>query len=61
LLSSWKEPQECSPRLARRATIMIPKSKSSSHEEEVVREAIGSATIVEAMIISHMIAPSPTS
>jgi hypothetical protein len=27
----------------------------------VVREAIGSATIVEAMIIYHMIAPSPTS
>jgi hypothetical protein len=40
---------------------MIPISKSSGHQEEVVREAIGSATIVEAMIISHMISPSPTS
>jgi hypothetical protein len=40
---------------------MIPRSKSSGHQEEVVREAIGSATIVEAMIIYLMIAPSPTS
>jgi hypothetical protein len=61
LLSTLKEPQECSPTLAKRATIMIPRSKSSELQEEVVREAIRSATIVEAMIISHMIAPSPTS
>jgi hypothetical protein len=40
---------------------MIPRSKSFRHQEEVVREAIGSATIVEAMIMYHMIAPSPTS
>jgi hypothetical protein len=40
---------------------MILRSKSSDHQEEVVREAIGSATIVVAMIISHMIAPSLTS
>jgi hypothetical protein len=40
---------------------MIPRSKSFGHQEEVVREAIGSATIVDVMIIYHMIAPSPTS
>jgi DUF438 domain-containing protein len=40
---------------------MIPRSKSSGHQEEMVMEAIESAIIVEAMIIYHMIAPSPTS
>jgi hypothetical protein len=40
---------------------MIPRRKSFGNQEEVVREAIGSAKIVEAMIIYHMIAPSPTS
>jgi hypothetical protein len=40
---------------------MIPRSKSFGHQEEMVNEAIGSAIIVEAMIIYHMIAPSPTS
>jgi hypothetical protein len=39
---------------------MIPRSKSFGHQEEVVREAIESAKIVEAMIIYHMISPSPT-
>jgi hypothetical protein len=38
---------------------MIPRSKSFRHQEEVVREAIRSATIVEAMIIYHMIAVMP--
>jgi hypothetical protein len=40
---------------------MIPRSKSFGHQEEIVKGAIGSAIIVEAMIIYHMIAPSPTS
>jgi hypothetical protein len=40
---------------------MIPRSKSSGHQEEMVKEAIGSDIIVEAMIIYHMIAPSQTS
>jgi hypothetical protein len=40
---------------------MIPRSKSSGHQEEMVMEAIGSAIIVEAMIIYLMIAPSSTS
>jgi hypothetical protein len=40
---------------------MTSRSRSFGHQEEVVREAIVSATIVEAMIIYHMIAPSPTS
>jgi hypothetical protein len=40
---------------------MILISKSSGHQKEAVREAIESATIVVAMIISHIIAPSPTS
>jgi hypothetical protein len=48
-------------KIGKKATIMIQRSKSFGHQEEVVREAIGSATIVEAMIIYHMIAPSPTS
>jgi hypothetical protein len=38
-----------------------PRNKSFGHQEEMVKEAIGSAIIVEAMIIYHMIAPSPTS
>jgi hypothetical protein len=40
---------------------MIPRSKSFGHKKEMVKEAIGSAIIVGAMIIYHMIAPSPTS
>jgi hypothetical protein len=40
---------------------MIPRSKSFRHQEEMVKEAIGSATTVEAIIIYHMIAPSLTS
>jgi hypothetical protein len=40
---------------------MIQRSKSFRHQEEMVKEAIGSATIMEAMIIYHMIAPSPIS
>jgi hypothetical protein len=31
--------------LARRATIMIPRSKSFGHKEEVVKEAIESARL----------------
>jgi hypothetical protein len=40
---------------------MIPRSKSFGHQEEMVKETIGSAIFVEAMIIYHMIAPSRTS
>jgi hypothetical protein len=35
-----KKTTRMSPRLARRATIMIPRSKSYGHQVEVVREAI---------------------
>jgi hypothetical protein len=39
---------------------MISSRKSFGHQEEMVKEAIGSAIIVEAMIIYHMIAPMRT-
>jgi hypothetical protein len=38
-----------------------PKKQKFGHQEEMVKETIGSATIVEVMIIYHMISPSPTS
>jgi hypothetical protein len=43
--------------LARRVTTVMPRSKSFGHQEEMVKEVIGSAIIVEAMIIYHMISP----
>jgi hypothetical protein len=40
---------------------MILRRTSFVHQEKVVKEAIGSATIVESMIIYHMSVPRPTS